>query len=45
MEHVDDVPTMQFFIGISGNTQSKLYKRYHRPSVLDFQNTALWDTH
>ena len=40
IEHVNNIPTMQFFIGISKNTQSKSYL-----CGWEFQNNALWDTH
>ena len=43
--HVNNIPTMQFFTGISGNTQSKLYTLQSAECVWDFQNDALWDTH
>ena len=36
---------MQFFSGISKNTQSKSYMLSLAVRVLDFQNNALWDTH
>ena len=35
---------MQFFTGISRNTQSKLYTLSLTECVRDFQNNALWDT-
>ena len=36
---------MQFFTGISRNTQSKLWMLSLTECVWDFQNNALWDTH
>ena len=43
--HVNKIPTMQFFSGISRNAQSKLYMLSLTECVGDFQNNALWDTH
>ena len=37
--HVTNIPTMQFFTGISRHTQSK------SGWVWEFQNNTLWDTH
>ena len=42
---VNKIPTMQFFAGISRNTQSRLYMLSLTECVWDFQNNALWDTH
>ena len=42
--HVNNIPTIQFFIGISRNTQSKSYMLSLTECVWDFQNDALWDT-
>ena len=41
--HVNNIPTMQFFTGISRNTQSKTYMLSLTECVWDFQNIALWD--
>lgn len=43
--HVNNVPTMQFFTGISRNTQSKPYMLSMTEWVWEFRNDALWDTH
>ena len=43
--HVNNIPTMQIFTGISKNTQSKSYMLSLTECVRDFQNYALWDTH
>ena len=44
--HVNNIPTKQFFTGISRNTQSKFYNTLSLPEcVWDFRNKALWDTH
>ena len=44
--HVNNIPTMQFFIGISRNTQSKSYMlSLMTECVWEFRNIALWDTH
>ena len=43
--HVNYIPAMQFFAGISRNTQSKSYMLSLTQCVWDFQNNALWDTH
>ena len=40
----NNIPTMQFFIGIIRNTQSKSYMLSLTEGVWDFQNNALWDT-
>ena len=40
--HVDNIPTMQFFTGISRNTQFKSYKLSLTECVLEFQRNALW---
>ena len=36
---------MQFFIGISRNTQSKYYELSLTECLWEFRNDALWDTH
>ena len=43
--HVYNIPTMQFFIGISRNTLSKSYTLLLTECVWEFQKNALWDTH
>ena len=43
--HVNDIPPMQFLIGISRNTQSKSYILSLTECVWEFKNNALWDTH
>ena len=43
--HVNNIPKMQFFSGISRNTQSKSYMLPLTECVWDFQNNELWDTH
>ena len=44
--YVNEYPTMQFFTGISTNTQStKIYILSLTECVWDFQNNALLDTH
>ena len=43
--HVSNIPTMQFFTGISRNTQSKSSMLSVTECVWDFQNNASWDTH
>ena len=43
--HVNIILTMQFFAGISRNTQSKFYMLSLTECVWEFQNNALWDTH
>ena len=43
--HVNNIPTMQFFTGISQNTQSKSYMLSLTGCAWDFQNNVLWDTH
>ena len=43
--HVNNIPTMQFFTGISRNTKSKLYMLSLTECVGDSQNNALWDIH
>ena len=43
--HVNSIPTIQFFTGISRNTQSKLYMLSLTECAWDFQNNALWDSH
>ena len=41
--HVNNISTMQFFTGISRNTQSKSYILSLTECVWEFQNNALWD--
>ena len=41
--HVNKIPPMQFFTGISRNTQSKSYMLSLAECVLDFQNNAYRD--
>ena len=44
--HVNNIPAIQFFTGISRNVQSKSYTMLTlMECVWDFQNNALWDTH
>ena len=43
--HVNNIPTMHLFTGISRNTQSKLCMLSLTECVWDFRNNALWDTH
>ena len=43
--HVNNIPTMQLFTGISRYTESKLYMLSLTECIWDFQNNALWDTH
>ena len=43
--HVNNISTMQFFTGISRNTQSKSYMLSLSECVWGFENDALWDTH
>ena len=43
--HVNNISTVQFFTGISRNTQSKSYMISLSECVWEFQNNALWDTH
>ena len=45
IEHVNNIPTMQSFAGISWNTRSKSYTLSLAEFVRDFQNNALLDTH
>ena len=42
MGHVNNIPTIQYFTGISRNTQSKLYMLSLTECVWDFQNNVLW---
>ena len=42
---VYNIPTMQFFTGISRNTRSKCHMLSLTECIRDFQNNALWDTH
>ena len=41
---VNNIPRMQYFTGISRNTQSKSYMLSLTECVWKFQNNALWDT-
>ena len=41
--HVNNIPTMQFFDGISRNTQSKSYMLSLTECVREFRNNPLWD--
>ena len=41
---VNNIPTMQFFTGISRNSQSKSYMISLTECLREFQNNALWDT-
>ena len=43
--HVNNVPTMQFFTGISRNTETKSYMLSFTECVWEFRSNALWDTH
>ena len=43
--HVNNISTMQFFPGISRNSQSKSQMLSLTECVWDIQNNALWDTH
>ena len=46
--HVNNIPTMQFFSGISIKTcmlSTELVMLSLTESVWEFQNNALWDTH
>ena len=42
---VNNISTMQFFAGISRNTQSKSSMLLLNECVRESQNHALWDTH
>ena len=42
---VNNIPTKQFLIGISKNTQPKSYMLSLTECVWEFLNNALWDTH
>ena len=42
--HVNNVPTMQFFTGISRNTETKSYMLSFTECVWEFRSNALWDT-
>ena len=44
IEHVYNIPTMQYFNGTSRNTQSKSYMLSLTECVWEFRNNALWDT-
>ena len=41
----NNIPTMQFFTGISRITQSKSFMLSLTECVWDFQNDVLWDSH
>ena len=41
--HVNNIPTMHFFTGISRNTQSKSYMLSLTECVWKFRNNELWD--
>ena len=41
--HVNIIPSMQFFTGVSRNTHSKSYTLSLTECVWEFQNNALWD--
>ena len=41
--HVNIIPSMQFFTGVSRNTQSKSYTLSLTECLWEFQNIALWD--
>ena len=43
IRHVNDIPTMQFFTGISRINHSKSYMLSLTECVWDFQNNAFWD--
>ena len=43
--HLNNIPTMQFFTGISRNTQAKSYLLSLTECVWVFQVNASWDTH
>ena len=43
--HFNNTPTMQYFTGISKNTQSKSHTLSLTERIWEFQNNALWDTH
>ena len=43
--HVNNIPTMQIFTGISIYTQSKTYLLSSTECVREFRYNALWDTH
>ena len=43
--HSNNIPTMQFFTGISRNTQSKSYMLSLTECDWEFRDNALWDTH
>ena len=43
--YVNENPTMQYFTGITGNTQSKSYMLSLIKCVWDFPDNALWDSH
>ena len=44
-EHVNNIPTMQFFTVISRNNESKFYILSMTECVWELLNNALWDTH
>ena len=43
--HVNNIPAMQFFTGISRNTQSKSDMLSFTECIWELINNALWDTH
>ena len=43
--HVNNVPTMQFFTGISKTTQFKSHMLSITECVWEFRNNVLWDAH
>ena len=42
---VNNIPTRQFFTGVTRNTPSKSYMLSLAECVWDFQNSELWNTH
>ena len=44
-EYVNNIPTMQFFIGIARIIQSKYYQLSLTECLWEFRNDALWDPH
>ena len=45
MKYVNNIPTTQFFTGISRNTLTKSYRLSLTECVWDSQDHTLWDTH
>ena len=43
--HVNNIPTLQCFTVISGNTKSTSFMLSFSKCVWEFQNNGLWDTH